>query len=189
MKVRLSIPGASLTVDMEEKKAVGVFRNMARELLISTTRTNSMKDIKEKGLLETVGPEKTECEALADAEETGADEKMDTEKSEKTAEEPKKEPEGILYKGFMHLECPDCKQVSSFFKKEPKDHFHCKHCGKKHVFTEELVPMWVNCDCGKTFKYMTNRVDPMFDIACVECGSLVTVKWNGKKKVYDTLGQ
>lgn len=37
MKVRISMPGASLSMDMDEEKAGKVFKTLARELLIFGT--------------------------------------------------------------------------------------------------------------------------------------------------------
>lgn len=56
-----------------------------------------------------------------------------------------------------------------------------------YPFTDKLVPLYINCQCGRGFKYMTNMTDNMFDINCIECGSLVAVQYNAKKKIYETI--
>ncbi len=54
-------------------------------------------------------------------------------------------------------------------------------------FEEELKPLYVNCECGKSYRYMTNMKEQMFDIECLNCGNPVAVKRNEKKQEYETI--
>ena len=65
--------------------------------------------------------------------------------------------------------------------------FHCFKCGADIPFTEELLPLHVNCECGHHFKYMTNMKEKMFDINCIECGNPVAVRYNDKRNSYETI--
>ena len=65
--------------------------------------------------------------------------------------------------------------------------YHCSECGAETPFSEELKPLYVNCECGEKYKYMTNMTEEIFDIQCIECGNPVAVKWNEKKQIYETV--
>lgn len=89
------------------------------------------------------------------------------------------------YSGFLYIKCPDCGEIRGFFAKIRIDAFECR-CG---AVTElrDLVPLYVNCECGKSIRYMTNMTDNAFDINCLGCGAPVAVQWNEKKKLYETI--
>ena len=61
------------------------------------------------------------------------------------------------------------------------------NCGCNKEFTEPLIPMYVNCECGGRFRYMTNKKEEMFDMTCIECGAPVPMRYNGKKNCYETI--
>lgn len=56
-----------------------------------------------------------------------------------------------------------------------------------HNPLHDLKPLYVNCQCGQKFKYMTNMDEDMFDVKCIECGNPVAVLWNSKKMIYQTI--
>lgn len=91
------------------------------------------------------------------------------------------------YKGFLYIKCPSCGSVRGQCSKKGMHRIHCDNCGCNEPFMEPLTPMFVNCECGAKFKYMTNMKEDMFDITCINCGSPVPMKYNGKKKIYQTI--
>lgn len=108
---------------------------------------------------------------------------------ERKDEEPAAEDldESMKYKGFLYIKCPECGMVKGFNMKYPSDHYHCDSCGARSEFKDQLVPMWVNCECGGRFRYMTNMEEPIFDVNCLNCGAPVAIQWNEKKKIYETV--
>lgn len=94
---------------------------------------------------------------------------------------------GCEYKGFLYIRCPDCGNEKGFCSKNGIHGIHCDECGCNKEFTEPLIPMYVNCECGGNFRYMTNKKEEMFDMTCIECGAPVPMKYNGKKNCYETI--
>lgn len=185
MRVRVSIPGAYMAMELEDMKALRLFRKMT-ELLCTAGAEMPVKEIPE--------PVKTGPEPMESAEDDQETEEETTE--EDAPEEPTEElpvmPEKIAppkalkqYSGFLHIKCPDCGEIRGFFAKIRIDAFECR-CG---AVTElrDLVPLYVNCECGKSIRYMTNMTDNAFDINCLGCGAPVAVQWNEKKKLYETI--
>lgn len=86
------------------------------------------------------------------------------------------------------MKCPECGKEKGFAIKKEKatDHYHCDNCGARSEFKEPLVPLFVNCECGRRFRYMTNMAEDAFDINCL-CGAPVAVQWNDKKRLYETI--
>ena len=133
-------------------------------------------------------PEEKELPLPALQEAVVPETETDMEIPETEAEEyPEAGPGSGKYKGFMYIKCPECGKIKGFNAKKPTDHYHCDCCGERSEFKEPLVPLWVHCECGKGYKYLTNMEEPVFDINCLECGAPVTVQWNGKKRVYGTI--
>jgi len=71
--------------------------------------------------------------------------------------------------------------------KKESDHYHCDSCGKRSEFEKPLVPLFISCECGRRFKYLTNMTESLFDISCLDCGAPVAVKWNEDKQIYETI--
>lgn len=92
------------------------------------------------------------------------------------------------YTGFLHIQCPECGEISSFCAKKPIKEYTCKNCGA-HEKLENLTSLYVDCECGRHSIYRTNRPEEMFDIACIDCGAPVAVEWNDKKGIYQTIKQ
>ena len=154
MKIRMSIPGRIITVDMEnERKAVRMFNRMAAVLL---------------GLQE---------------QQEGRDEPREV---KPVIEEPVID-ERKTYSGFLYLKCKECGEIRGFCPKKRIEIYRCSECGAETQFSEELRPLYVNCECGGKYKYMTNMTEEAFDVRCIECGNPVAVKWNEKKQIYETM--
>lgn len=102
-----------------------------------------------------------------------------------------KRPEDVnerySYKGFVYLRCPKCGAVKGTCYKEERTSGMCHSCGNNIPFTNPFVPLYVKCQCGKSYKYMTNMTEEMFDINCVECGNPVAVQYNDRKNIYETI--
>lgn len=89
------------------------------------------------------------------------------------------------YRGFLYIKCRHCGKERGFNAKKPLTGFHCE-CGQITEL-EDLEPMWVNCECGRRSRYLTNMDAKMFDMECLDCGNLVTVVHNTKKHAYETI--
>lgn len=209
MKVRISIPGAVVSMELEDERAVKTFRELAGRL-IGTEPAGAVKikppevlQEKVKALVDdTIGScmtteESTNEDELAPAqsdEPAEPAEPIESEQPNEPAEptEPLEPAEPMphypptrKYKGFLYIQCEKCQEVKGFCPKEPISVNRCK-CGYETEL-KDLVPLWVHCECGKRFKYMTNMDEFLFDINCIECGSPVPVKWNKNKRLYETI--
>lgn len=95
--------------------------------------------------------------------------------------------DGHEYKGFLYIRCPECGTERGLCSKAGQHSIHCDECGCNDEFEEALTPMYVKCECGSTFKYMTNKKEEMFDMVCLNCKAPVPVKYNSKKNCYETI--
>ena len=91
------------------------------------------------------------------------------------------------YKGFLYIRCPECGAEKGQCSKKGMHSIHCDNCGCNEEFAEPLIPMYLNCECGGRYKYMTNKKEEMFDIPCLNCGAPVPIRYNGKKNIYETI--
>ena len=91
------------------------------------------------------------------------------------------------YKGFLLMECKHCGKVKAFCAKERINKYFCSDCGETTEFENTVVKLYLNCKCGNTSAYHTNINDDITDLNCIECGAPVSVKYNEKKKIYETL--
>lgn len=157
MKVRISIPGAYTAVEFEEEKGIETFRKL-NEVLLGIRSRDAVPQKKPSGAAEEPEPALTEPEPIR-----------------------------MKYRGFMYIKCPSCGAEKGFHMRQESDHYHCDSCGARSVFVDPLVPLLVNCECGRRSRYMTNKKDPMFDITCLDCGSPVAVSWNEKKQLYEPI--
>lgn len=101
---------------------------------------------------------------------------------EATAETPARK----TYRGFLYIRCDHCGERKAFCTKEPMGWYHCAKCGERTEL-EAMVEIYVECECGKRAHYVTNMIDPEFDIDCIDCGNPVAVHYNEKKKIYETM--
>lgn len=90
------------------------------------------------------------------------------------------------YKGFLIVRCHHCGEVKGFCSKVPLKYYKCEHCGKT-TNLKGLRKAFVNCECGKRYKYQTNITDNAFDCNCMSCGYPVPLQYNAKKNVYQTM--
>ena len=188
MKVRVSMPEASIAVDFEEGKAMEVFGKLNEVLLVMKKKGKaSAPEEIVIPIKAVVRPEvkilpkqdyevlsKPEFNPMTDTELKELDEKLPS------LDSPK-------YKGFLYIKCPVCGKERGLCMKKESDHYHCDGCGKQSEFEKPLVPLWINCECGRRFKYLTNMTESMFDINCLDCGAPVAVKWNEDKQIYETI--
>ncbi len=91
----------------------------------------------------------------------------------------------IGYGGFLYIKCPDCGKIKGFCAKTRLSNFRCE-CGSV-TRLENLVPLYMNCECGRNSRYLTNMEEPAFDMICYDCGNPVAVEWNSKKRQYETI--
>ena len=106
---------------------------------------------------------------------------------EATAEIP---PVRKTYRGFLYIRCDHCGERKAFCSKESISQYRCMKCGERTEL-EDMVELYTECECGKCAHYMTNMIDPEFDISCINCGNPVAVpvavSYNEKKKNYETM--
>lgn len=98
---------------------------------------------------------------------------------------PKEGRAETSYTGFLYIKCEACGGTKGFFPRTPIKESRCD-CGHATPL-KDLKPLYVNCECGKSFKYMTNLTDDTATINCLECGSPVDLEYHGKKGVYETI--
>ncbi|MBS4981933.1 MAG: hypothetical protein KHZ72_11435 [Lachnospiraceae bacterium] len=162
MKIKIATSGRNATLDIEnEQIAEAVFNRLVIMMF------GIAKEYQEKKLI-------------------GKDHEHKRIKNQDTSQQEEKQEEK-RYKGFLHLECPNCGTIKSFNSAKEIKGYHCFECGEDMIFEEELKPLYVNCECGNSYRYMTNIKEQIFDIDCLNCGSPVAVKWNEKKLVYETI--
>lgn len=169
-KIQISTNTKNLTIKMNEKEASIVFTELAefmlwkRNVCINEKEVaNITKEFAERHL--------KKC--------TNNDKYIDSNSVEKENEKER-------YKGFMYIKCEHCGKEKGFMSRNPISRYYCE-CGECTEFTEELRRMYVNCECGQQSFYYTNKTEEMFDVECLECGNLVPIKYNDKKKIYETI--
>lgn len=89
------------------------------------------------------------------------------------------------YRGFLYVKCEECGTTKGFCAKAPLQEYRCD-CGHKTPLSN-LKPMYVNCECGENFKYLTNLTDATASMDCIRCGSPVDLEFHDKKGVYQTI--
>lgn len=174
MKVRVSIPGAYMVAEMEEGQAHRIFRKVVELLCISGIQSE------EEPKPEKMPPSFPETITMLSST-LGPEEKYVSGENQ----EPAIPSCSIGYGGFLYIKCPDCGNVKGFCAKARLSNFRCD-CGSVTKLSN-LVPLYVNCECGRNSRYLTNIKDPVFDIICYDCGNPVAVSWNPHKKQYETI--
>lgn len=92
------------------------------------------------------------------------------------------------YKGFLLLRCPKCGEVKAFCSKKEMKGYHCFDCEEDIPFLEPLRTARMRCKCGMHYSYKTNLDNDYIEANCVNCGAPVTMKWNERRKNYETMG-
>ncbi|WP_312428342.1 hypothetical protein [Lacrimispora sp.] len=179
MKVRVSMPEASIAIDFEEGKAMEVFGKLNEVLLA----------MKKKGKAPVPEEPVIQVKTVFEPKEKDLPKREISPFPTPVWMEPEEVSTSAMpkYKGFVYIKCPVCGKEKGLCMKKESDHFHCDSCGKRSEFEKPLVPLFLNCECGKRFKYLTNMTESLFDINCLGCGAPVAVKWNGDKQIYESI--
>lgn len=174
MKVRISMPGAYTAVEFNEQQGAAAFRKLNEVLMtLYWQKTGSVANYASQTVARPAQPEKVVEQPVPMVG-----------KGPEAPEEVNEVP-STLYSGFLYIKCADCGTIKDFCAKTKIGHFKCK-CGSETEL-KDLAPLYMNCECGKRHKYMTNMTVPMFDIECLECGAPVAVAWNEKKHLYESV--
>lgn len=173
-----------MAMEMEEEQARTTFHKMAEMMwLIGNKNQEQWEDPGPEPKRVAEPPEPSSLLIPEDLE-AKVDEVSWTEPEEDTEPvEPKLISSG--YGGFLYIKCPVCGKVKGFCAKTRINNFRCD-CGSV-TRLENLVPLYMNCECGRNSRYLTNMGEPVFDIVCYDCGNPVPVEWNSKKKQYETI--
>lgn len=91
------------------------------------------------------------------------------------------------WQGFAHVLCPWCGAEDSFCLRQPTTTLTCKVC-RNAMDLPRATRAYINCECGFNGKYSTNRVDDMFEIPCIKCGSPNPVSYHHGKQSYLPVG-
>ena len=208
MKIRLSAQGISLNVEVQDDKAMTVYRGLAEKLLVhaelqKTTATPKALNKPEvvitrpdkKSSLDTYDDVFEHIRSAIKAEqriEIESGQEDDEDLPEEPAEEnaPPQEPDMTDktkgYKGFLMIRCKGCGHTRAFYSKYELNLYKCQECGEKTIL-EDLRLLWANCECGQRAHYYTNVDDPVTEVNCLVCGAPVAADWNPKKKCYQTI--
>lgn len=90
------------------------------------------------------------------------------------------------YTGFLHIRCEHCGKTKTFCTKHQLSHYSCKECGEKTEL-KDLKLAFINCECGSWLRYFTNETADLIELNCINCGMPVALKYNAKKKLYETI--
>lgn len=90
------------------------------------------------------------------------------------------------YTGFLHIRCEHCGKTKTFCAKHQLSYYGCKECGGK-TDLKDLKRAFINCECGGTAGYLTNETAELIELNCINCGMPVALKYNAKKKLYETI--
>jgi len=190
MKIRLTMPGAAIAVEVTDHQAKNMFKELAAQLL-------GMEPVKVVKMQMPVKVDSETVEAVTEAvanPEEQEPEYTNPEDSLPGTEKPENAPVPVSsavhntnqgFKGFLYIRCENCGKERGFCVKEPTKSHRCS-CGHETEL-KDLVTLWVRCDCGRQFKYLTNMDEYLFDIVCIYCGRTVPVKWDKVKRSYETV--
>lgn len=90
------------------------------------------------------------------------------------------------YTGFLHIRCEHCGKTKTFCAKHQLSYYGCKECGGK-TDLKDLKRAFINCECGGMTRYLTNETAELIELNCINCGMPVALKYNAKKKLYETI--
>lgn len=103
-------------------------------------------------------------------------------------DDPAPEAGTTSYSGFLLIRCSHCGDVHAFCARIATNEYRCQNCGGTTPLPDDLIPVYLRCECGKHWKYLTNRTEWGFDVNCLACGSPVPVEYRPGKNVYATIG-
>ena len=176
MKIRLSMQGASLNVEVSDKKAMGIYRGLAERLLLQTGASEPQTEKEEEA-------EKPPVKIVRE------DVNMKDEPEERSPFSPlirvAEEAQHNFQNAMSGL-------ANSLSENEPEQYrgfllIRCEHCGKIRAYCSNYPVTYHKCECGQRSYYRTNIEDPILDVNCISCGAPVAVEWNAKKKRYGTI--
>lgn len=90
------------------------------------------------------------------------------------------------YTGFLHIRCEHCGKTKTFCAKHQLSYYGCKECGGK-TDLKDLKRAFINCECGGMARYLTNETAELIELNCINCGMPVALKYDAKKKLYETI--
>ena len=191
MKIWLSVQGASLNVEVSDKKAMGIYRELAERLLLQAGASESQTDKEEeaeKSPVKIVSPVKTDITEIKKENPDLFSPLIKTEEEERNdipefVSPSENEPE--QYRGFLLIRCEHCGKLRAYCSNYPVTYHKCE-CGHK-TDLHDLKPLYANCECGQRSYSRTNIEDLILDVNCISCGAPVAVEWNAKKKRYGTI--
>lgn len=167
-----------MAAEMNEEQAYRTFRKVT-ELLCISGAGRSVKDAEAAKIEAKPAPVIPTAEAEPETMPEAVVEEPEV------LDEPEKKMISIGYGGFLYIKCPDCGKIKGFCAKARLSNFRCE-CGSTTKL-ENLVPLFLHCECGRNARYLTNMEEPVFDIVCYDCGNPVPVAWNAKKRQYETI--
>lgn len=179
-KLRLSVPGKSLAVEMPREDANVWFATLTDALLNTPVEAESESDSEPDEPEESVPdlPESEEPESHAPAQPTVC---MDS--KEDIPEEPESKQ---TYHGFLMIRCEHCGEVAGYNSKFENTFHKCRACSGKTDLVD-LKLMYARCPaCGKLWVYHTNLDDRLAEITCIACGSPITMEQD-KYGMYQTI--
>ena len=91
------------------------------------------------------------------------------------------------YKGLVCIKCEKCGKIHMFFAQNELQFYYCLRCKSKIILDLPPVKLFVRHECGNRKKYVTNIRDRLIDVQCYQCGAPVTVEWQHKKRLYETV--
>lgn len=92
--------------------------------------------------------------------------------------------EGI--KGFVYIQCDHCGEITATNIKEPIHHFRCRKCDG-YTPLLDLNTIVAKCECGRSYKYLTNLDIEQFDMECMNCGTPMPIIWHEKHQQYESI--
>lgn len=193
MKIRLSMQGASLNVEVSDKKAMGIYRELAERLLLQTGASESQTEKEEaekppaKIVREDVNmkDEPEERNPFSPLIRVAEEAQHNFQNAMSGLANSLSENEPEQYRGFLLIRCEHCGKIRAYCSNYPVTYHKCE-CGHK-TDLHDLKPLYANCECGQRSYYRTNIEDPILDVNCISCGAPVAVEWNAKKKRYGTI--
>ena len=136
----------------------------------------------QENVLKSLGGFSTETPVQVGAGTPPADDVMDKWAKDKLSLKPERDK----YSGFLLIRCEECGELRGFCAKSPTDIFICKECGHQTPLSN-LRPIFMDCECGRHYKYMTNETADVLTHTCLDCGCEVDMMLNSRKTAYITV--
>ncbi len=90
------------------------------------------------------------------------------------------------FAGFLLIRCDECGKVAAYRAKQPRYAHRCTNCGEDTLL-ESLKPVYMECSCGRKYRYLTNITDETFTHKCMHCGRDVMMTLGHRKTAYVTV--